>query len=238
LSILFTVILGDTAYLQAQKILGPAKALAIGNVTPFLTILFATVFLGRPFSILMIFSGILIAIGVVIIAKKDKIEESVKIEELNNSETKKLSLKGLLWVLFASISWAIGLSLSDYSLTQSNQILGLGIFSTVLAMVVRFLFATIILNVISFVESRKTPIPRKRKTWTILVISAILSYAIGSVFFGEAVRIVGASVMSLLSASIPLFTIPFSYLINRERISKRSLLGVILTIFGVGLILI
>ncbi|MFX1388163.1 MAG: DMT family transporter, partial [Promethearchaeota archaeon] len=59
MSILFTVILGDTIYLQSQKILGPAKALAISTTTPFFTILFATLFLNRPISIQMIFSAIL-----------------------------------------------------------------------------------------------------------------------------------------------------------------------------------
>ncbi|MFX1432128.1 MAG: DMT family transporter, partial [Promethearchaeota archaeon] len=65
ISILFTVILGDTAYLHSQKILGPAKALAITTTTPFFTILFAIFFLNRPISVQMVFSGILIGIGVI-----------------------------------------------------------------------------------------------------------------------------------------------------------------------------
>lgn len=238
MSILFTVILGDTAYLMSQKTLGPAKALAIGNTTPFFTILFATTFLNRPFSIQMIFSGILIGIGVLIITKRgeNNIKESIEPESIQKH--KKIQIKGTLWAFFAAISWAIGLALSDYSLTQANEILGLGILSTMLAMMVRFLFASVLLNTISLVESRKKPIPKGRKTWLILILSSILSYSIGSIFFGEAVRTVGASIMSLLSAAMPLFTIPFSYLINRESITKQGFLGVILTIIGVVIILI
>jgi len=238
MSILFTVILGDTAYLISQKILGPAKALAIGNTTPFFTILFATTFLNRPFTILMMFSGILIGIGVLIMTRKEEtnIEESNTLEAIENPN--KFTLRGMLWALFASISWAIGLALSDYSISQTNQILGLGLLSTMLAMMVRFLFAAVVLNAISIIESRRKPIPKKRNTWVILIISSILSYSIGSIFFGEAVRTVGASIMSLLSAAMPLFTIPFSYLINREGITKRGFLGVIITILGVVLILI
>ncbi|MFW9937756.1 MAG: DMT family transporter [Candidatus Thorarchaeota archaeon] len=235
LSILFTVILGDTAYLQSQKVLGPAKALAIGNTTPFFTILFSTFFLGRPFTILMIFSGILIGIGAYIINIKDSSRNDEN-ENLTKSSTKTKS--GLLWAFFASISWAIGLSLSDYSIGQTNQILGLGILSTIVAMMVRFLFASVVLIGVSLIEQRKKPIPKSRSTWKFLILSAILSYSLGSIFFGEAVYIVGASFMALISTAMPLFTIPFSYLINKEKLSKKGFLGVILTVLGVILILI
>ncbi|MDX1798780.1 MAG: DMT family transporter, partial [Candidatus Lokiarchaeia archaeon] len=69
MSILFTVIIGDTVYLQSQKMLGPAKALAISTTTPLFTLLFATFFLNRSFTLLMVFSIILIGIGVIIITK-------------------------------------------------------------------------------------------------------------------------------------------------------------------------
>ena len=237
MSILFTVIIGDTAYLFSQRILGPAKALAIGNTTPFFTILFATVFLNRPFTIQMIFSGILIGVGVLIITKKDKElkEESDNLEI--SKKSRKKSLKGLIWAFIAAISWAIGLALSDYSITQTNQILGLGILSTMLAMMIRFMFATIILNFISVIESRKKSRPKKKNTWLILILSSILSYSIGSIFFGEAVHTAGATFMSLISTAMPLFTIPFAYLINKEKLSKKGFLGVIITLLGVLLIL-
>jgi len=235
MSILFTVILGDTAYLQSQKVLGPAKALAVGNTTPFFTILFSTIFLGRPFTILMIFSGILIGIGAYIINIKNSSKNDVK-KNTTRSLTKTKS--GLLWAFFASISWAVGLALSEYSIGQTNQILGLGILSTVVAMLIRFLFASVVLVSISLIEQRKKPIPKSRSTWKFLILSALLSYSLGSIFFGEAVYIVGASFMALISTAMPLFTIPFSYFINKEKLSKKGFIGVILTILGVILILI
>jgi len=82
LSILFNVILGDTAYLYSQKILGPAKALAIGNISPFFTFLFAAVFLRRPITIQMILSGILIGVGVFIIIKGKESNEIGNIADI------------------------------------------------------------------------------------------------------------------------------------------------------------
>jgi drug/metabolite transporter (DMT)-like permease len=254
LSILFNVILGDTAYLYSQKILGPAKALAIGNISPFFTFLFAAVFLSRPITIQMILSGILIGVGVFIIIKRKESNEIGNIVDIttqitpNESELNKRiskgtikTIKGFLWALFASISWAIGFAISDYSFNQSNKILGLGILSTMLVMVVRFSFASVLLSSIAFIENRNKSYnspPRNRSIWGFLVLSSILSYSLGSIFFGEAVHVVGASFMSLISTAMPLFTIPFSYFINKESLSKQGLIGVIITILGVVLIVI
>ncbi|MFX0035159.1 MAG: DMT family transporter [Candidatus Hermodarchaeota archaeon] len=248
LSIIFTVILGDTTYLYSQKILGPTKALAITTTTPFFTILFALFFLNLQFSLQMLFSAILIAIGVIIISEKD-IKTNNKINKISfqNSNDKNQielkhkifsnTLKGSFLALFTAISWAIGIALSDYSISQVNQVLELGILSTMIAMMVRFVFAFIFLSTVAFIQERRNPLPKSRTTWKILIISAILSYSIGSLFFGEAVHTAGATFMSLISTAMPLFTIPFSYLINKEKLSKKGFLGVIITLVGVLFIL-
>ncbi|MFX0080591.1 MAG: DMT family transporter [Candidatus Hodarchaeota archaeon] len=254
LSILFNVILGDTAYLHSQKILGPAKALAIANTNPFFTFLFAAMFLSRPITNQMILSGILIGIGVIILnkrkesnLKRDIVNSTTQLSPYESELNREISIrvrkttKGLFWALFASISWAIGLALSDYSFNQANKELGLGILSTMLAMVIRFLFASVLLSSIAYIEGRNkssNKLPRNRSIWGILILSAIFSYSLGSIFFGEAVHRVGASFMALISTALPLFTIPFSYIINKETLSKEGYIGVTITILGVVLIVL
>jgi drug/metabolite transporter (DMT)-like permease len=249
LSITFTVIIGDTAYLQSQKFLGPAKALAITTTTPFFTILFEIFFLNRLISIQMVVSGILIGLGVIIITKKDT--NSLNIEQVHsfqspsnevvedlNSKHLSNSFKGVCLALISAIAWAIGIALSDYSINQVDQTVNLGILSTMIAMMVRFLFASIALSLITIMHGIKSSRPRTRNSWLILIVSAILSYSLGSIFFGEAVHTTGATFMSLISTAMPLFTIPFSYIINREKISKKGFLGVIITLIGVFMLFI
>jgi len=249
LSITFTVIIGDTAYLQSQKFLGPAKALAITTTTPFFTILFEIFFLNRLVSMQMIFSGILIGLGVIIITKKDRNIQNItrshsfqsqNIKVQNNLKETRIpkSVKGTILALIAAISWAIGIALSDYSINQVDQTVNLGVLSTMIAMMVRFLFASVVLSLISIIHETKTSIPRNRNVWLILIVSAILSYSLGSIFFGEAVHTAGATFMSLISTAMPLFTIPFSYVINKEKISKEGFLGVIITLIGVFILFI
>ncbi len=49
--------------------------------------------------------------------------------------------------------------------------------------------------------------------------------------------VAGATVISLISTALPLFTIPFSYVINKETISKNAFMGIIITLIGVLIIL-
>ena len=196
----------------------------------------------------MVFSIILIGVGVIIISKgKYKNNTETKLNNLDHKDDdwkvkKKYrfskSLKGTLLAVITAISWAIGIALTDYSISQVDLVLNLGILSTMIAMMVRFLFASLSLSIIALIESTKSPIPKKRNTWSILIISALLSYSIGSIFFGEAVHTVGATVMSIISTALPIFTIPFSYVINKETISKIDLVGIILTFSGVIIIFI
>jgi len=116
--------------------------------------------------------------------------------------------------------------------------LNLGLLSTIVAMVIRYIFASLILSTMAFVESKKKPIPKDKKTWVILLISALIGNIMGSILFGEAVHYAGAPFMSLISTALPLFTIPFSYLINKEKLSKKGYVGIGLTLIGVVLILI
>ena len=71
-----------------------------------------------------------------------------------------------------------------------------------------------------------------------MVISSFLVNIIGTIAFTESVKILGASILSLLMSALPLFTIPLAYFINKEKITKIEFIGILLTIFGVIVIII
>jgi len=240
-SITFMVILGDTASLQSQKRIGPVKTLAITTTTPFFTIIFATIFFNRQISLQIIFSAIFIGLGVIIITYKKSIKKSNK-DVYNENEIKlkidtKNSVNGMLLAIFAATSWAIGVILTDYSMNEVNVILNIGLLSTIVALMLRYIFASIILSLTAYKVQKKNFQQISKQSWKILLLSGVFSTIFGAILFAEAARTAGASILSIISTALPLFTIPFSYLINKEKISKRGLLGVILTIIGVLLVL-
>ena len=84
------------------------------------------------------------------------------------------------------------------------------------------------------------PIIQKKsiKTWLILLGASIIGTSIGAFLYTEAARTAGANVMALLASASPLFSLPLTYWINKEKISKEGFVGVVLTVIGVVVILL
>ena len=78
---------------------------------------------------------------------------------------------------------------------------------------------------------------KSSQTWIILVFASIIGTSLGAYLYTEAAR-TEPIVMSLLASASPLFSLPLTYWLNKEKITKYGLLGVIFTIVGVVIILI
>jgi drug/metabolite transporter (DMT)-like permease len=203
----------------------------------------------------MIYSLILIGSGITIIGnskiksendflKKIREEVNTKVNDNNNISSSNI-FKGILYGLFASLGWAIGLVMIDYALNQIVSILNLQRNSSIIGNVIRFPFALSILAIMVFREkiiskkdNKKINQKRSKETWLILTLASIIGTSLGAYLYTEAARIAGANILSLLATSSPLFALPLTYWINKEKITRFGFLGVILTISGVILILL
>ena len=250
ISFLFGQVIGDTAYFKAQKELGTTIALAISMTFPLFTVILSLIFLNHPFDYKVIISILLIGVGIIIIGKSkiNAINDNSNLQE-SEIEHRKLtsytSFKFIGYGLIASLGWAIGLVILDYATNQIDQILNTNGLSSIIGNVIRFPFAVIILLVMVLRENRIVSSPQKLnsfrkspKTWVILIIASIIGTSLGAFLYTEAARTAGAIVMSLVASASPLFSLPLTYLVNKERITKYGFLGVILTIIGVIVILI
>ena len=79
---------------------------------------------------------------------------------------------------------------------------------------------------------------KDRKIWGLLGIISVLVNILGTIIFTESVKVIGASVLSLIFAALPLFTLPLALLINKEKVTKFEFSGILLTILGIIIILI
>ncbi|MBD3194199.1 MAG: EamA family transporter [Candidatus Lokiarchaeota archaeon] len=243
ISFVFGQVIGDTFYFNAQKELGTTKTLAVSMTFPFFTFLLDLIFLERPFDLFLIPSAVLISFGIIIISRY-KIKPEIINNELlkdpkerieNNREKKVLPT---IYAIIASLGWAIGLVMIDYGTNEINNILATENLSSIIGNLIRFPFALLLLSIMVKVDTKNSNDLSQRKTWSWLIVASLIGTSLGIYFFTEAARIAGASVMSLISTANPLFALPISYALNRERISIRGFIGVILTIVGVVLIII
>lgn len=238
-SIIFGQIIGDTAYFQSQQSLGTIIALTISSTFPFFTFIIS-IMIGREIPFIFYISGITIGLGILLIARS-QLTQNNEVTTTGNRD-----LNGIAMGVIASLSWAIGIVLTDIcfntlhdQLSDANQ----GLF---IGNAVRFPFAAIVLLVIAYGVPRKSKTVLKvdnphwiynRNVVMIILVASILGTSLGVLLYSEAVRQAGAPLASLIFTVSPLFSIPISWIINREKITYMELTGLVFTVIGLFLII-
>ena len=100
---------------------------------------------------------------------------------------------------------------------------------------IRFVIACAILVV--WIGLRRMAIPTSRGDWILLAISGILAFGLnyGLVFWGE--QYISSGLAALLQATLPAFGIVFAHFhLPAERLSWAKIAGVVLGVFGVGVV--
>jgi len=254
LSFIFGQVVGDTAYFTAQKELGTTIALAISMTFPLFTFILSLIFLNHRFTLNLLLSLILIGIGITVIGKSKINSDNSKLEKESRAQLpikirfqeifKKDFMKALGFCFTAAIGWAIGAVLIEFAIGKIDQIIHAEELSSIIGNVIRFPFALFILGSMVLRENHlnnKNDDSKKQKislrSWSFLLVASIIGTSLGAYLYTESVHIAGANVVSLIASAAPLFALPLTYFINKEKITKWGFLGVILTTLGVILIL-
>ncbi|MFX0002077.1 MAG: DMT family transporter [Candidatus Hodarchaeota archaeon] len=251
LSFVFGQVIGDTAYFTAQKELGTTITLAISMTFPLFTFILSLIFFNQVFKLNLVLSLILIGSGVIIIGNSKTNSEKEKPQRNNISDQssqeilKKKYIKAIGFCFAASFGWAIGAVLIEFATTRIDEIINIKELSSVIGNFIRFPFALMILGSMVVRENhilkKNKSISYQKKTlhsWILLLVASIIGTSLGAYLYTESVHLAGASIVSLIATASPLFALPLTYLVNKERISMFGLIGVILTILGVIFILI
>ncbi|MHA1910840.1 MAG: DMT family transporter [Candidatus Kariarchaeaceae archaeon] len=228
-SIIFGQIVGDTFYFHSQKRMGTTITLAITTTFPFFTFILSIIFLDAYIPLEFFISGFLIAIGVLVITffqNNPKDDES----------TTKIHLLPVVFALVASIGWAIGVVLTDLTFNEIGDISG-NDTATMTGNLIRFPFAAMILIMMAYRSPSSKVTEWESGTWHWLLIASLLGTTLGVYFYSEAIRLAGASFVALIGTSSPLVAIPITWFVNGEKISKKSLIGIVFILSGVILIL-
>jgi len=211
---------GDTIYIQSLSYLDVSISYPISQCAfPVLTLIVAIFFLNESFTWFNILGAVFVIAGIIMIVR-------------NNKQTiaHKNTGKGVVLTLVAAVLWAAG------SITLK---IGLTHVDTFVAAAMRVVISAVLLTTIAF--SRPTPDRLKLKMYgkrnLILVASAgLLTYGIGAIGYVTAMHLIGAGKTVLLSASAPVFLLPLSVLILKERLSLLALVGVFVSVAGICLV--
>ncbi|MRS02279.1 EamA family transporter [bacterium] len=214
---------GDTMFFEAINRLGARRSLLITILAPPMTVIFAWIFLRESLN-LAAWAGILITIlGVAwVITEKNKDE----------NEENKFTWLGVFFGFLAALTQAAGAVLSRWALTESSV-------SALQSALIRLLAGTAVLLLWIAIRREKIgvwlkPAPKKQ---LLGILSAVIIFGTYIAIWMQqlAFKFTNVGIAQTLLATSPLFILPVSAL-QKEKITLRSVLGVVLSIAGVALI--
>lgn len=211
---------GDTVYIKSLSYMDVSRAYPISQCTfPVLTLFTAIFFFGESFAWFNIMGAALVLIGIYMVVRKNKGEA-----------TDKATGTGVMLSLLAAVLWAGGAVALKIGVT--------GVDSFVAA-AIRISVAALALTGLMFgLKNRDWPkFTRQGARNLLLVVSTgILTYGVGAVGYVNAMQLIGVGKTVLLTAAAPLFLLPLSMLILKERPPIPALFGVIVSVAGICLV--
>lgn len=205
-------------YFKALQIGDVNKVTPIDKSSTILTMLMAFIFLGEEITILKGISIILIGIGTYLMITK---KESVEIENKNNS-----------WIIFALGSAIFA------SLTSILGKIGIENVDSTLGTAIRTIVVLIMAWIVVFVTKKQNTIKDiNKKSWIFLILSGFATGGSWLCYY-RALQTGPASVVVPIDKLSILVTIAFSYIVFKEKLNKKSALGLLLIVAGTLLLLL
>ncbi|MFW9967041.1 MAG: DMT family transporter [Candidatus Thorarchaeota archaeon] len=220
LSVSLGAVAGDTILFMSQERIGVSYAFPIAMSFPVLTYILAILFLDDEISPIRFLGTVIAVVGIILISR----EQNGGQDEDGNS---RFDLTGIFMALFTMICYSVGTVLLDLGVTGVDPID---------ANFVRILIGSIEFIPIYILASH---VGMPRPTWRatkIVALAGFFGMALGSVLYVAMVKYIGAAMGSVVGSTSPLFAVPVSIVILKERPTRLALLGIVIAILGVILV--
>ena len=194
------------------------KVVPIDKSSTILTMILAFIFLGENITINMIIGMIGIGIGTYLMIQKK--EESNKI------------IRGKSWIVYAVLSAVF------VSLTSILAKVGIENVESNLGTAIRTIVVLIMAWVIVFVTQKQNDVKKIDKRSLIFIILSGIATGGSWLCYYKALQDGLASIVVPIDKLSILFTVLFAYIFLKEKLSKKSVLGLILIVVGTLTLLI
>lgn len=217
--------IGDTFLFKTYQLIGARLGLLLLSLAPVFSILIAWIFTGEILTTLQVFGVILTLAGVswVVITRPKNGDEV---------ENPHHVARGIFFGVLAALCQGTGLVLSSKGMGNG--------FPPLAGTLMRMIAAFVILWVIAIFEKKAIPTIKAAidhpRAFRWVTVGAVFGPVIGIAFSLLAVQHAKIGISSTLMALPPVFIIPVSYFIFKERLGWQTLCGTILTIAGVAVL--
>lgn len=224
------LVLGDTFLLQAFVLIGPRLSMLMMALAPVLGALLAWLFLGETLALQEIAGIAVTLLGILVVIG----ERSASTPGTLQTHDRRGYIIGLLCGLGGAAGQAGGLVLSKFGLTNAFPVLS--------ANVIRLLAAMIVVWAVALVNrqmgSTYRALRANPRAAVLMLAGTLLGPVFGVLLSLLAVQNTNVGVASTLSSLMPIFLIPISYFIFKERASKQAIAGTVIAFAGMVLLFV
>lgn len=210
---------GDTLFFRSLQNLGVKMQVLYFILGQVLTVFLSYLFLGEILTLLQYIGAFIVIIGVLLVI-------------FNKSDNRPNKVRGIIEGFLAMLCYSISIIVIK-SVVED--------VSAVTATFYRMLFSVVFVLIGGLfskqIKTWATPL-KKRKTLGLFVLNAAIVTYGGFLLSVLALKYIDVSVASILSTTEPLFALLFAFLINRDKPTRRELLGAAITFIGVLIMII
>ncbi|MFH1651708.1 MAG: DMT family transporter [Chloroflexota bacterium] len=211
---------GDTIYIKSLSFMDVSRAFPLAQCTfPMLALFTAIFFLGESFTWFNILGASLVVLSIYLLTRTDR-----------RVVANKNIGRGTALALIAALLWASGAVALKLGITNMDNFV---------AAAIRISVATTAVTVLALSQRSRGSLQfiRYGARSTMLAMGAgILTYGVAAAGYVTAMQLIGVGKTVLLTASAPLFLLPFSVFILKERLSLRAIVGVFVSVAGMCLV--
>jgi drug/metabolite transporter (DMT)-like permease len=227
---------GDTLYLLALRVMGASVTVPVTeSAYPLFTFLLAWLWLDESFSTMLLLGTALVVLGIVFLTSDAERRVAASIDGVVGAEegapavVRRRRWVGLSLLVVAPFLWA----LSTVWLRA-----GAGNLGPEAASFMRVVPVALIL----VVAAACSPAGLKVRSYRLFdlggaAVAGVLGLGIATLLYVSAIEEIGASRTAVLTATVPLFTLPLAVVFLRERITPRVIVGTLVCTLGIWFII-
>ena len=227
---------GDTLYLLALRVMGASITVPVTeSFYPLLTFLLAWFWLGESFSAKLLLGTALVVLGIVFLTSDSARRVAGSIDGVVGGDEGAPQAgryhwrTGLALVLIAPFFWA----LSTVWLRAGSGNLG-----PEAASFMRVVPVTAILVIAAAFSPSGLKVSRYRPfDLAGAAVAGVLGMGIASLLYVSAIQDIGASRTAVLTATVPLFTLPLAVIFLKERVTPKVIVGTLVCTVGIWFII-
>lgn len=213
------IAIGDSLFFKSLQYLGAKTQVVFFLLGQIFTMLLSLLFLGELLSVAQYIGATILLFGVTVVIWRKQEDHPNKIAGI---------IYGLLSILcFSASSILVKIAIADVEVITAS------FYRMVFGTIVTLAFGLVSQNLSSWIA----PLKQNRRLLTLFVLNvAVITYG-GFLLSIVAIKYISVSLASVLSTTEPIFAIVLAYVINKEPVSKREILGAAITIAGLLIIL-